>query len=73
MSGSPFMVADLSHVLLRLGPGLLSESRSQEVERVETRNERDKKNYKASADLLTHMRCPSALRVSPPELRRGIM
>lgn len=48
------MVADLSHVLLRLGPGLLSESRSQEVERVETRNERDKKNYKASADLLTH-------------------
>lgn len=47
------MVADLGHVLLGLKPGPLSDSRSQEVERVETMNERDKKKtYKASVDLL---------------------
>lgn len=53
------MVADQAHVLLGLQPELLSESRSQEVERVETMNERDEKkkpskNYKANVDLLKH-------------------
>lgn len=41
-------------ILLGLQPGLLSKNRSQEVERVETMNERDQKNYKASVDLLKH-------------------